>query len=118
MATSSDLANAQSADGPVLYRLNSDSSFEQGCFAPCDCALMMAGPVKGTFVLTPTGFDGLFNTYAVSEVHWSFSINGTATVVTGKGTYKVGGEVALQQELSLYLQINGGNLEHFDSGLV
>ena len=25
---------------------------------------MIAVPVKGTFVLTPTGFDGLFNTYA------------------------------------------------------
>jgi hypothetical protein len=74
--------------------------------------------VKGTFVLTPTGFDGLFNTYAVEDVHWVVSLGGTNTVVTGQGTYRLGGEVALQQELSLYLQVSGATVEHFDSGLV
>ena len=31
---------------------------------------MIAVPVKGTFVLTPTGFDGLFDTYTVTDVNW------------------------------------------------
>lgn len=79
---------------------------------------MYGSAVKGTFVLTPTGFDGLFNTYAVEDVHWVVSMDGTNTLVTGKGTYKLGGEVALQQELSLYLQVGGATVEHFDSGLV
>jgi len=44
-------------------------------------------------------------------------MNGTNILVTGSGTYKVGGEVALQQELSLDLQLGGSMVEHFDSGL-
>jgi hypothetical protein len=119
MAASRDLANAQSASGPALYRLNPDSSFQRGCFPPCECPVMITEPVKGTFLLTPTGYDGLFNTYAVTDVNWKFTnYDGTAKLVTGSGTYKVGGEVAAQQELSLYLQTDGGHVEHFDSGLV
>ncbi len=119
MVASSDVASAQSAAGPVLYRLNPDSSFQRGCFPPCMCPVMITEPVKGTFLLTPSGYDGLFNTYAVTDVNWKFTnYDGTATLVTGSGTYKVGGEVAVQQELSLYLQMDGGQVEHFDSGLV
>jgi hypothetical protein len=79
---------------------------------------MIGAKVSGTFLLTPTGFDGLFNTYAVNDVRWVVSMADTNKVVTGKGTYKIGGEFALEQELSLYLQIDGGNVAHFDSGLV
>jgi len=119
MATSIHLANAQSGSGPVLYRLNPDSNLQRGCFPPCECPVMITEPVKGTFLLTPIGFDGLFDQYAVSDVNWQFTnYDGTTTLITGSGTYKVGGEVALQQELSLYLQENGGKVEHFDSGLV
>ena len=113
-AASSCLCNAQT----FLYHLNSDSTFQQGCFAPCECPLMIGVPVKGTFLLTPKGFDGLFNTYAVTAVNWSFSLNGTATMVTGCGSYKIGGEFALEQELTLDLQIGGRNPARFDSGLV
>jgi len=79
---------------------------------------MIAEPMKGTFILTTTGFDGLFNNYAVTDVHWSVPINNANMIVTGSGTYKLGGEVALQQELLLDLQMDGGKTEHFDSGLV
>jgi hypothetical protein len=101
----------------TVYQLNQDSTFEQGCFPPCLCPVMVGSAVRGTFVLTPTGFDGLFDTYSVEDVQWVVSIGGSDTLVTGKGTYKVGGELALQQELSLYLQV-GATVEHFDSGLV
>src|SRR6185503_17896662 len=107
-----------SAQTSTLYRLNKDSTFQQGCFPPCLCPIMIAMPVKGTFVLTPTGFDGLFNTYAVSDVNWLVSIGGSDTTVTGSGTYKIGGEFALQQQLSLDLQVGGDKVQHFDSGLV
>ncbi|HEV2208776.1 MAG TPA: hypothetical protein VG167_08360 [Verrucomicrobiae bacterium] len=102
----------------LLYRLNTDSTFQQGCFPPCLCPVMISAPVTGTFLLTPTGSNGLFSTYAVRQVNWGVTINGTSTVVTGSGTYKIGGEFALQQELSLELQVGGTNLERFDSGLV
>src|SRR5438105_8558255 len=102
----------------TLYRLNQDSIFERGCFPPCLCPIQIERPVFGTFVLTPIGFDGLFYQYSVKAVNWVLSISGNATTVTGNGTYKIGGEVALQQELSLDLQLGGGAAERFDSGLV
>jgi hypothetical protein len=80
--------------------------------------VLVSTDAKGTFVLTPAGFDGLFNNYKVTEVDWIVSINGTDTLVSGSGTYKVGGEFALQQELSLDLMVGDNKAQHFDSGLV
>src|SRR5437016_1398359 len=111
-------STSASAQASTLYRLNKESTFQQGCFPPCLCPIMIAVPVNGTFVLTPTGFDGLFNTYAVTDVNWLVSIGGTDTIVAGSGTYKFGGEFALQQQLSLDLQVGGEKVQHFDSGLV
>ena len=120
VALSNNLSQAQTGGGSVLYRLNSDSGFMWGCFGPCMCPVSIAEPVKGTFFLTPSGFDGVYFTYAVTDVNWSFTNNnnGIATRVTGSGTYKFGGNAPPRQELSLYLQLNGGKVEHFDSGLV
>jgi hypothetical protein len=118
MALSEGSLKAQLTNGSVLYQLNPESSFQQGCFPPCLCPVMIAVPVKGTFVLTPTGVDPLFSHYAVTDVNWSVPISGSNMVVTGSGTYKIGGEFALQQQLSLDLQLGGAKVEHFDSGLV
>ena len=115
IAAASVPATAQTG---MLYRMNQDSSYQQGCFPPCLCPILVPVPVKGTFVLTPTGFDGLFNTYAVTDVNWVVSIGGSNTIVTGSGTYKIGGEFALQQELALDLQVGSDKVQHFDSGLV
>src|SRR3989442_6143712 len=104
------VSTSASAQTGTLYWLNEDSTFQQGCFPPCLCPIMIAEPVKGTFVLTPTGFDGLFDTYAVTDVNWLVSIGGTNTIVTRSGTYKIGGEIALQQQLSLDLPVGGGNV--------
>jgi hypothetical protein len=106
------------AGDSVLYLLKPDSSFQRGCFPPCLCPVMMTEPVRGTFLLTPSVANGFSTIYNVTEVRWSFTNNGTATSVTGSGTYEVGGQPTAQQELSLYLQIDGGNVEHFDSGSV
>jgi hypothetical protein len=111
-------SSGQPISQTVLYRLNSDSSVEQGCFPPCECPIMLSEPVKGTFLLTLTNSNSLFDTYAVTDVSWSTTLDGVPTLVTGGGIYKVGGEFALLQQLSLDLQMNGGNVEHFDSGLV
>jgi len=118
LATLTEPAKGGAANSSVVYQLNADSSFMQGCFPPCLCPVMLGDPVKGTFLLTPMGFDGLFNTYAITNVSWIFWINGTNLLVTGSGTYKVGGEVALQQELSLALRLGGSTVAQFDSGLV
>jgi len=118
LAVATGGANAQTVTNSVLYCLNASSTFEQGCIPPCECPDMLPVPVRGTFWLTPTGYDGLYNNYAVTNVNWRVSLSGSDLIITGSGTYKVGGEVALLQELALDLQLGGAQVEHLDSGLV
>jgi hypothetical protein len=118
LAAATGDAKAQTVTNAALYQLNQNSSFEEGCIPPCLCPDMVPVPVTGTFLLTPTGYDGLYDVYAVTSLNWRVLINGADMIVTGSGTYKVGGEFALLQELALDLQLGGTNVEHFDSGLV
>lgn len=106
------------SEAPTIYRLNPISTFQQGCFPPCLCPVLLAGGVRGTFVLTPTGFDGLFNNYAVTDVNWTATEGDDDVRITGSGTYKVGGEFAVQQQLTLDLTVGARPIQHFDSGLV
>jgi hypothetical protein len=105
------------SDASTIYRLNADSSFQQGCFPPCMCPIMGTG-LRGTLVLTSTGSDGLFNTYAVTDVSWTIGAGDREQRVTGSGTYKVGGESGRQQQLALDLKMGDDPVQHFDSGLV
>jgi len=119
LAFGAPTALAQGAsDAATIYRLNPASNYEQGCFGPCMCPILVGTDVRGTFVLTSTGFDGLFNTYAVTDVNWIVASGDQELRVTGSGTYKVGGEFAVQQELALDLKIGDSEVQRFDSGLV
>jgi hypothetical protein len=69
-------------------------------------------------VLTFDRVDPLFTWYRVENVNWVVTIDGTDTRITGSGTYKVGGEVALQQQMTLKLGVGSGAAQTFDSGLV
>jgi hypothetical protein len=109
---------AQSKDSSTIYRLTSASTFQRGCFAPCLCPVMASGSPRGTFTLTPTGSDSLFKYYSVQDINWTVSLPGGDISITGSGTYKVGGEVALQQQLQLALVVGGNPVDQFDSGLV
>ncbi len=100
------------------YVLSKEATYQSGCFAPCLCPVMQQAPVRGSFLLIPTGFDGLFETYTVREVSWTVSLPGTDMSITGSGRYKLGGEFALTQQLELDLSIAGNPVQHFDSGLV
>ena len=112
-------AFAQGAsDAPTIYRLNPGSSFQQGCFPPCLCPVLEQAQVRGTFVLVPTGFDGLFQTFDIADVNWTAAVGDSELRITGSGTYKVGGEVAVQQQLALDLTVGDTPAQHFDSGLV
>ena len=112
------VAFAQTDSSAVtLYVLGSDSRFETGCFGPCLCPILFQ-PLQGTFELKHIGFDGLFDNYAVSSVRWSLPQATTPVAIRGSGTYKVGGEFAIQQRLSLDLTVGANAPQHFDSGLV
>src|SRR6185503_14028820 len=107
------------AQGPapstVAYVLGSDSQFETGCFGPCACPIL-GTPLTGTFDLTFDHSDPLFEYYRVTDVRWSLPQRG-GTPITGSGTYRVGGEVAVQQQMILDLTAGSQPVRHFDSGL-
>jgi hypothetical protein len=66
--------------------------------------------------------NGLFAEYAMSDVRWKVAGAAYATPVnaeiTGSGSYTVGGEFAIQQQMQADLSIAGAAPEHFDSGRV
>lgn len=104
----------------VLYQLSDASTFEVGCFDPCACPVLQRSGLGGTFTLTPYRSDPLFAEYLLCGIDWSIPASGTvpALHITGEGWYRVGGEVAVQQELRLCVSVNGGPTQRFESGLV
>ena len=118
VGTSSAVAQTTDPTRPRLYRLDDGSTFERGCFPPCMCPVMEQAPVRGTFRLTPAGSDGLFEYFDVADVNWKVRLAGGDLPITGSGAYRIGGELALQHELSLDLAVDRDLQEHFDSGLV
>jgi len=103
----------------VHYRLDDDATFQRGCFDPCACPMFERASVKGTFRLTPSGADPRFQYYAVDDV--SFKVaqpDGSVLPIQGSGTFKIGGEFAIQEELSLDLVVGDDAVQHFDSGVV
>src|SRR5690242_2358891 len=93
------------------------SDFEVGCFGPCKCAVQ-ARPTYGSFDLVPTGFDGLYDTYRVERYITSFNNGPGAIALTGTGTFRIGGEFAYMQQMTLDLESPEGRRFHVDSGLV
>jgi hypothetical protein len=100
----------------TVYRLGRESLYLRGCFGPCLCPVILQQPIAGTFRLHRKGFDGLFSYFGITDVNWK--VDGLNLHLTGTGSYRVGGEFAIQHQLVLDLSANGGPIEHFDSGLV
>ena len=105
------------ASAAVPYVVVDGSAYQEGCFAPCACPMLVQAPLSGTFQLDLVGPGNVFDFYSVSDVRW-FASNGTlARRITGSGTYKVG-ELTTQQDLELDLSVNQNIPEHFSSGTV
>jgi hypothetical protein len=93
------------------------SGYETGCQGPCDCAVVEQ-PTYGSFELRPLGADPLYSNYAIERYIASFNNGPGAVSIVGSGHYKIGGEFALTQQMTLDLQAWGGPVQHFDSGVV
>jgi len=116
------VVNASPAPAAAIhpYKLLSGSTIQSGCFPPCVCPLGAAQPLIGSFDLVDLPPTPLFAEYAVTKVDW-MTESATATPLTlvrGGGFYEVGGEAAVEQQLSLDLTVGDEPLTHFDSGLV
>jgi len=92
-------AGAQSTTSPTLYRLEAGSSFSRGCYGPCLCPIFTTKDIRGTYTLALDHVDPLFTWYRVEKVNWVVALGGVDTRVTGSGTYRVGGEVAVQRQM-------------------
>ena len=107
------------ATAAVVYELSSDSTYYQGCAAPCECPIGIIGQMTGTFRLIPLRPTPLFTQYRLAYMSWRVvDPNGQVVhKITGSGLYQVGGEVARMHQLILDLRIDG-NPAHFNSGLI
>jgi len=98
----------QTSSGPVWsYALVDGSQLVDDC-PICDHVPIIR-PLRGTFQLRLVQQDPLFFTYALEDVSFTAGdTNGPNYKVVGHGTYRVGGEVALQQYLFLEVSIDNG----------
>jgi len=73
----------------IPYSLDADSTFQQGCFDPCDCILEEPRPMKGGFSLIPLFLAGNWAEYAVVELGFAVpAADGVpALTLTGAGQY-------------------------------
>src|SRR5205814_9645683 len=60
----------------------------------------------------------VYGPYAVERYIASFNNGPGAVAITGSGQYKIGGEFARMQQMTLDLVVEGQPVQHFDSGLV
>jgi hypothetical protein len=107
-------AVVSAAAQPVTYRLTHDSSYVVGCFELCSCPLSYS-PLAGRFRLTPISITGTYDTYAVTNIHWTVAATGEHII--GGGTYTIFNEFAALNRLELDLMMSGQAV-HFDSGMV
>lgn len=101
--------------GATLYQLDEASSYQEGCFAPCMCPIMMTQTLRGTLLLVPAGSDGETRLFNIADIDWHFDSLGQDIAVTGSGVYTVS---MRQQRLELDLQAGDEVVRHYDSGLV
>lgn len=102
----------------LVYALDpSAGEFEWGCFAPCECPVLVQAPLTGTFLLRRASIGPLYTNYDVLDVRWKTTQNTQTVAITGSGTYRRGGEVENMEQLTLDLSFDGAPSQHFDSGL-
>ncbi|MFO0840169.1 MAG: hypothetical protein U1D55_16800 [Phycisphaerae bacterium] len=108
---------SMTASGQTVYRLDSTSTFQQGCFPPCMCPYLETSPGRGAFTLTRVGVQNDFDVFEVRDIVWLLARPSGESLVTGSGKYLIGGATAPQHQLILDLSIDKASPERFDSRL-
>jgi hypothetical protein len=102
-----------------IYRLTEKASYQEGCFPPCMCPIMMATGIRGTFVMGPATTGDAVLSYEVLYVNWIVTLGDAEFEITGSGTYRVSsGPPPWVHALDLDLSVDGGETQHFFSGFV
>jgi hypothetical protein len=110
-------ANGLAGEAPAIeLTLTPESTYTTGCVEPCFCPAQVFPAVSGTLTFRLSDSNTLFSTY---DVEADLTVPGDPPrSLKGAGTYKVGGEFAIVQEMALDLSTNGGPVERFQSGSV
>jgi len=90
-----------------------DSTYQHGCFEPCDCPILEEQLLEGTFDLVFYPFEGPLWTVAVEQIDWR--VPTLAKSISGSGSYVRAGDM---QRLQLDLAIDDDPATPFDSGWV
>ncbi len=110
--------------GPHVYYLHQPSSYQQGCFGLCACALSNEEPMRGSFTLSLVTVGNATDFYAISNVHWTVPpLAGQPfnVALDGAGTFAAGQEpFNTHQHMSLDLTLTPAPLpwsgpQHFDT---
>jgi len=108
------MASAQQAEFPTVpYALLENSTYQQGCFEPCDCPILEEQLLEGTFDLVFYPFEGPLWTAAVEQIDWK--VPTLQESISGSGTYIRAGDL---QRLQVDLAIDDEPATSFDSGWV
>src|SRR3954470_15472858 len=98
-------AQTPTTNRPWSYLLLNDSTLTDDC--PICGRPTVAMPMRGTFQLRLLESSVIASRYALENI--SFSAGSSRFYrVTGSGTFQIGGEVAVVQQMSLQLQIDDG----------
>ncbi|HTI73167.1 MAG TPA: hypothetical protein VMF06_24545 [Candidatus Limnocylindria bacterium] len=104
--TSKGLA-ASDTEGVWAFQVLHDSTLVDDC--PICGRPTILQPLRGRFEMRQVAEDPLFARFEISHVDFTAgSPGGTQYIITGQGTYRVGGEVAVVQDIYLELTIDNG----------
>jgi hypothetical protein len=111
-------ANAWGQTGATTpYALESGSRLERGSVGPCE-GTRFSSKLSGSFDLRALPPDPLYSRYSVEHLEFLAGELGHSLRIVGSGTYRVGGEVTSRERMTLELSIEGGPVQHYDSGEV
>jgi hypothetical protein len=114
IAALAPLAPLASADvdygfGPTTYYLHRGSTYQQGCWGPCDCLITDRAPMLGSFVLTLANVGDVTDQYTFTNINWHVPTLATqpfGAAITGSGHFLTGQHpYATHQYLTLDLTI-------------
>ena len=100
------------------FALQKTSLSEEGCFAPCECPVLIRDDLRGKFNLIPEGTQNGYDVFRVERVQWFVTLwDGGTTLIQGSGAYRSSAVYKLQR-LELDLVVGDRPTEHYDSGFV
>jgi hypothetical protein len=108
-------ADASALPGPTTYKVVEGSYLVDDC--RCGKPAIMI-PVQGSFTLVPGGVDPLFEHFTIRGLLLGGGVAGISYQVTGAGTYRRGGEVAIVEEMTLAVTVGDRAGVTLGSGLV